>query len=114
MMKCIFCEVCSGSIKGDIVLDRKYSMAFRDISPQAPVHVLVVPKKHLVNLLEFNEEDARILTDIFSTIQEVARVEKVLDSGFRVVSNVGLDGGQSVDHVHFHVLGGRPLHWPPG
>ncbi len=89
-------------------------LAFRDIAPRAPVHVLVIPRRHLVSVMDFGEDDAPLLSRMFAAIREVARREGVADTGFRVVSNAGRNGGQTVGHLHFHVLGGRFMTWPPG
>lgn len=111
---CIFCAIAAGAIKSDIVYRDDLVVAFRDISPVAPVHVLVVPRKHIGSLLDLGPQDGELLTAIHRAIQQVARDQGVAGSGFRVVANVGEGAGQSVGHLHYHVLGGRALAWPPG
>ena len=106
MDNCIFCKIIAGEIPSTKVYEDDKVYAFRDINPQAPVHVLIVPKKHFANILECDAETAAALTD---AIRKVAKLEGVDESGFRVISNCGRDGAQSVDHLHVHLLGGRAL-----
>jgi len=109
---CLFCKIVKGEIPADIVARTETAIAFRDINPKAPTHVLVIPKKHVVSL---NEADDSIdLAGLLRLAREVAKQEGVGDSGYRVVVNTGDDGGQTVDHLHLHVLGGRRMTWPPG
>lgn len=89
-------------------------MAFRDVNPQAPVHVLVIPKKHIESVSSLSEDDNSLIAHIHQVIKKVAADEKITDSGYRVVTNIGKNGGQSVPHLHYHVMGGRPMTWPPG
>lgn len=110
----IFTKIINREIPADIVHEDEHCLAFRDVSPQAPTHVLVIPKKPVVSLEHLEQEDAALLGHMWLTIQKVARQEGLAEGGYRVVVNCGKDGGQSVDHLHFHVLGGRPLVWPPG
>ena len=105
-MDCLFCKIIAGEIPGNVVYENDKVFCFRDINPQAPVHVLIVPKKHLDNILQCDAETAAALTD---AIRVVAEKEGVAGSGFRVVSNCGRDGAQSVNHLHIHLLGGRKL-----
>lgn len=109
---CIFCDIASGKIPCKKVYENDDVLAFHDLEPQAPVHVLVIPKKHYDNILAVPK--GTNLMD--SVLEAVAFIQKnfALDGGFRVVANTGKDGGQSVEHLHFHVLGGRNLGWPPG
>ncbi len=95
------------------MLETEHSYAFRDVNPAAPVHVLVVPKQHLGSVTDLGPADGELLADLFGAINQVAEKEGIDQSGFRVVSNVGEDAGQLVFHLHFHVLGGRSLRWPP-
>lgn len=113
MSNCLFCSIVDGTIPGDIVLETDDVLAFRDIAPQAPVHVLVIPKRHIASLSDTTPDDATLLGALMEAAVTVARQEKV-DEGFRTVVNTGDDGGQTVHHIHLHVLGGRPLTWPPG
>ena len=106
MDNCIFCKIIAGEIPSTKVYEDDRVYAFRDINPQAPVHVLIVPKKHFANILECDAETAAALTD---AIRAVAKLEGVDESGFRVISNCGRDGAQSVDHLHVHLLGGAAL-----
>lgn len=110
----IFTKIINREIPADIVHEDEHCLAFRDVSPQAPMHVLVIPKKPIVSLEHLQQEDAALLGHMWLTIQKVARQEGLAEGGYRVVVNCGKDGGQSVDHLHFHVLGGRSLSWPPG
>ena len=106
MENCLFCRFIAGEIPGDKVYEDDHVYAFRDINPQAPVHVLIVPKKHLSNILECDAETAAALTD---AIRAIAKQEGIDESGFRVISNCGADGAQSVNHLHVHLLGGKKL-----
>jgi histidine triad (HIT) family protein len=111
---CIFCKIVAGQIKAQVVYDDPQVLAFRDVNPQAPVHILVIPKKHIQNISQVSETDTSLVGHMAKTAVEVARRENVQDSGFRLVANNGPHAGQSVDHLHMHVLGGRKLAWPPG
>lgn len=114
-MDCIFCKIVNRELSSKIVYEDETIFAFHDISPEAPVHILVVPKKHIANLLETAPEDAKILTDILTTsIPRIVKEQGLEEKGFRLVVNTKEDGGQTVGHLHFHILGGRPLQWPPG
>jgi histidine triad (HIT) family protein len=110
---CLFCKIAKGELPADVVLDRDGVVAFRDINPQAPTHVLVIPAEHLASLEMVADHHAPLLASLVSAVNEVARNEGVA-GGFRVVTNIGPSAGQSVDHLHLHVLGGRPMRWPPG
>ncbi len=115
MADCIFCKIAQGEIPSTKVYEDDTVFAFRDLDPQAPEHVLVIPRKHIASVLEFNAEDrelaAHILTEV---VPEIARNLGIDASGFRLVTNTGANGGQTVGHLHFHLLGGRSLMWPPG
>lgn len=115
MADCIFCKIAHGEIPSTKVYEDDTVLAFRDLDPQAPEHVLIIPKKHLSSVLDFGTEDrelaAHILTDV---VPALARTLGIDASGFRLVTNTGADGGQTVGHLHFHLLGGRSLTWPPG
>ena len=113
MTDCIFCKIANGEIESKKVYEDDKILAFKDLSPQAPVHVLFIPKKHISHIDEITEEDKDLIGHIYLKIAEVSK-ELNLDKGFRVVVNNKEDGGQSVSHVHFHLLGGRSLNWPPG
>ena len=109
-MSCPFCGIASKEIKASVVHETENVIAFDDVSPMAPVHVLVIPKKHVTEMAALDG----LLEEIFRVISEVAKKKGVYDPGFRAVLNKGRAAGQAVDHLHFHVLGGRPLKWPPG
>ena len=110
---CLFCKIVAKEIPADVVLDRDDVLAFRDVNPQAPTHVLVIPKDHLRSLEVVDAGHEALLASLVDAVNEVARNDGV-DGGFRVVTNIGAAAGQSVDHLHLHVLGGRPMRWPPG
>jgi histidine triad (HIT) family protein len=111
---CLFCSIVTGEIPAEKVLESERTVAFRDINPQAPVHVLVVPRQHYPDLAAVAAAGDGLLAEIATQAHRVAVTQGVADSGYRVVFNTGADGGQTVGHVHAHVLGGRPLAWPPG
>ena len=113
MTDCLFCAIVAGSIPTDRVHETERTLAFRDVSPQAPAHLLVVPKAHHPDVAALADADPSLLADLMVAAVAVARAEG-LDGGFRLVANTGADGGQTVQHVHVHVLGGRSLGWPPG
>ena len=113
MTNCLFCKIVAQEIPSDKVLENSDFLAFRDIDPKAPVHVLVIPKKHFEDIVELSKSDNELSAGLMKFATEVAGIEK-LEKGFRIVLNTGPDGGQSVQHVHAHVLGGRSLTWPPG
>lgn len=114
MEDCIFCKIVRGEMDSEILYCDDEVIAFRDINPQAPVHFLVVPRKHIVSALDLTSEDAGLLARIFEAIRIVAEKENIAESGMRILTNVGRSAEQIVLHLHFHVLGGRRLHWPPG
>lgn len=110
----LFEKIIAREIPAEIVLENECVLAFRDISPQAPTHILVVPKKPIPRIAETTEEDEALLGRLLSAARAVARQEGIDKTGFRIVINNGNDGGESVPHLHVHVLGGRALQWPPG
>ena len=112
-MDCIFCKIARNEISSEKVYEDEEVVAFNDLEPQAPVHVLIIPKKHIQSAFEITDENKDIVGKIFVVASKIAR-EKGLDNGFRVVNNCGLDGGQTVQHLHFHLLGGRKMTWPAG
>jgi histidine triad (HIT) family protein len=111
---CIFCRIVSGSIPARIAREDDMTLAFHDLDPRAPVHVLIVPRKHISSVDMLEDEDAAVMGRLFLSARLLARELGVADSGYRLVINNGADAGQSVDHIHLHLLGGRPLRWPPG
>lgn len=112
-MDCIFCKIANGSIPSNKLYEDEKVIAFYDLAPQAPVHFLVIPKEHIKSASDLNEDNAEIVAHIFTVISKLAK-ELNLEKGYRIVNNCGEDGGQTVGHLHFHVLGGRLLAWPPG
>ena len=114
MEDCLFCKIAAKEIESSVVYEDDELFAFRDISPQAPVHVLIVPKRHIAGVTGLAESDEALVGRVFTVAQEIARRESVVQCGFRVVVNSGPDAGQAVDHIHFHLLAGRKLTWPPG
>lgn len=111
---CLFCGIAEGRIPADIVHADERVVAFRDIKPQAPVHVLVVPRRHVASLAETTDADGDLLGAILLRVAALARSEGVEEGGYRTVVNTGDDGGQTVHHLHVHLLGGRAMKWPPG
>jgi histidine triad (HIT) family protein len=111
---CLFCKIAAGEIPADIVAQDELVVAFRDINPKAPTHVLLIPRRHIPSAAELRESDAEMLGRLFGVAAQVARDVGVIDGGYRLVSNVGAGAGQSVMHLHFHLLGGRSMAWPPG
>lgn len=111
---CLFCRIVAGEIPADIVYETDRVLAFRDIDPKAPTHVLVIPKEHVDSLGAATDAQAELLGEVMLAARDVARSAGVTEKGFRAVTNTGDDGGQSVHHLHVHVLGGRRLDWPPG
>jgi len=114
MMDCLFCKIAQGKIPSTKIYEDERFFAFKDIAPQAPVHFLVIPKQHIESLDKVTEEDAKLLADAMLFIARLAREQGLDKTGYRVVNNMGDDGGQTVKHLHFHILGGRSLQWPPG
>ena len=111
--KTIFKKIIDKEIPANIVHEDEHCLAFHDVSPQAPTHVLIIPKKEITSLATLTKEDQAVAGHMLLVIQQIA-ADLGLENGYRVVTNVGSDGGQSVFHLHFHLLGGRPLEWPPG
>ena len=111
---CIFCRIASGEIPARLAHEDDVAVAFHDLNPQAPTHVLVIPRRHIRSAADLTEADGELLGRLFAVAAGVARDEGIAERGFRIVTNSGLEAGQSVDHLHLHVLGGRPMAWPPG
>jgi histidine triad (HIT) family protein len=114
MVDCLFCRMVTGEVPADVVHDDERTLAFRDINPQAPVHVLVIPKQHFPDVATLATNDPETLAAVHATAGKVADAEGIAEAGWRLVFNTGQGAGQSVFHVHGHVLGGRPFSWPPG
>lgn len=114
MSDCIFCKIAEKTIPSKIVHEDDKVVAFDDVNPQAPTHVLVIPRKHVASLAELNEADAGLLAHLMMTGNKIAKQKGIAEGGYRLVVNTGKNGGQTVLHLHLHVLGGRLMHWPPG
>lgn len=113
-MDCIFCKIANKEINVDLVYEDEDIIVFKDINPVAPVHLLAIPRKHISSIMEINKFEDRIIAGIFKIISKLAKEMKIDEDGFRVVTNTGDGAGQSVKHLHFHILGGRKFTWPPG
>ena len=111
---CLFCKIIKGEIPAKIVDNTKHALAFRDINPKAPTHILIIPKEHIASCRDLNEENIHYLSEIAFMAQKIADKEKITEGGYRWVLNTGDAGGQTVDHIHLHLLGGRNMTWPPG
>ena len=111
---CLFCRIVVGEVPSTPVYSDEETYAFRDIDPRAPVHVLIVPRRHIASVNDLDEGDARLVGGLFLVAREIAREEGIADAGYRLVMNTGAEAGQSVAHIHLHVLGGRAMSWPPG
>jgi histidine triad (HIT) family protein len=111
---CLFCKIGAGEIPADIVLETDEVIAFRDINPQAPTHALIIPKRHIASINALQEGDSDIVGKLFLAAKEIARDEGFAEPGYRVVMNCNAAAGQTVFHIHLHLLGGRDLTWPPG
>lgn len=114
MEDCIFCKIIKGDIPSKKIYEDDNVIAFYDISPEAPVHFLVIPKEHIQSANEINEQNSQIIAQIYLVINKLVNKLGISETGYRVINNCGIDGGQTVSHIHFHVLGGRNLQWPPG
>jgi histidine triad (HIT) family protein len=114
MGECLFCRIVSGEVPSDRVYEDDEILAFKDINPQAPIHVLLIPKKHMPTVLDMGEEDMRLVGRLFKVAGDIAREMGIAESGFRLVVNCNRDAGQAVFHFHVHLLGGRGFSWPPG
>ena len=113
MSDCLFCKIADGKIPAKIVAENEHALAFRDLNPQAPTHVLIIPRRHIATLNELAEGDAELVGRLHLLAREIAAAEQLSD-GWRVVFNVGAHAGQTVFHIHLHLIGGRALGWPPG
>ncbi len=113
-MDCIFCKIAAGQIPSKKVYEDDLVLAFHDIAPQAPLHILIIPKKHFSTILEIENSDKEIIGHIFLIANKIAKDMGFHKKGFRIVVNCNSDGGQTVFHLHFHLLAGRMMHWPPG
>ncbi|MDA8170065.1 MAG: histidine triad nucleotide-binding protein [Nitrospiraceae bacterium] len=114
MTDCVFCRIIEKKIPARIIYEDPDCIAFEDISPQAPVHVLIIPRKHMANTLEMGVEDDALIGRLFRAANKIARDKGIAERGFRMVMNTNPEAGQTVYHLHLHLLGGRRMHWPPG
>jgi histidine triad (HIT) family protein len=114
MNDCLFCKIANGEMNTDFLYEDDKIVVFRDIDPQAPVHLLLVPKKHISTLLDLHEEDFDLVAHIYKIANKIAKKEGIAEDGFRIVTNCKEKGGQLIYHIHFHLLGGRDMQWPPG
>ena len=114
MSDCLFCKMVAGEIQPDVVFEDDDVLAFRDVNPQAPLHVLVIPKTHIKTTNDLNAENIGLVGKMYLAARQIAMDEGVADPGYRMVMNCNSDAGQSVYHIHLHLLAGRPMHWPPG
>jgi histidine triad (HIT) family protein len=111
---CLFCRILAGEIPSKEVRSDEHTYAFRDIDPKAPTHVLVIPRRHIASVNDLTGDDAPLIGRLFMAAREIAQAEGIAESGYRLVMNTGADAGQSVSHIHLHLLGGRHMKWPPG
>ncbi|WP_461205584.1 histidine triad nucleotide-binding protein [Clostridium sp. DL1XJH146] len=114
MNDCIFCKIINNEIPSDKVYEDEQVICFNDINPEAPVHVLILPKRHISSINDLKEEDEKLIGHIFVVAKKIAAKLNIDEKGYRIVANCGEDGGQTVEHIHYHLLGGRNLTWPPG
>ena len=114
MSDCLFCKIVNGDIPADVVFESDDAIAFRDINPQAPTHVLIIPRQHISTINDLEPDTAPLVGSLFAAAKAIAADEGLSDDGYRVVMNCGAGAGQSVFHIHLHLLGGRPMTWPPG
>jgi len=111
---CIFCRIVAGEIPSTSVAEDEQVIAIRDIAPRAPTHILVLPREHIPSAADLTDADSPLVGRIFAMAADIARSAGIADGGYRIVTNIGAWGGQTVDHLHFHLMGGRPFSWPPG
>ncbi|HHV19706.1 MAG TPA: histidine triad nucleotide-binding protein [Thermoanaerobacterales bacterium] len=114
MMDCVFCKIINKELPTKVIYEDEEVLVFNDINPQAPIHLLLVPKKHIASIMEINEDNAKVMKRITKVAQDLARQNNIDKKGFRLVVNTGEEGGQTVNHLHFHLLSGRFMTWPPG
>jgi histidine triad (HIT) family protein len=114
MENCVFCKIIRGDIPCVKIYENDLLLSFRDISPEAPQHVLIIPKKHINNINELEVEDANLIAEVYLAAKDIAKTLGIDETGYRIIANCGEDGGQTVKHIHFHRLGGRQMKWPPG
>jgi len=113
-MDCLFCKIVHKELHANFVYENDHVLAFRDLNPQAPTHVLVIPKKHIATLNDVTETDAMLLGNMILAAKQIAQMEQLSEAGYRLIFNVNQQGGQTVYHIHLHIVGGRTMTWPPG
>ena len=111
---CLFCKILAGEIPAELVYESDTAVAFRDINPKAPVHVLVIPREHIATINDIEDDDRAIIGSLYTAAKEIAAAEGIAEDGYRAVMNCNESAGQSVFHIHLHVMGGRAMGWPPG
>ena len=111
---CLFCKILDGEIPAELIYESETAVAFRDINPQAPTHALVIPRKHISTINDIEQDDQAIIGSLYTAAREIAATDGIADDGYRAVMNCNEGAGQSVFHIHLHVLGGRQMSWPPG
>ncbi len=114
MIDCLFCKIVAGEIPADIIHETETTVAFRDINPQAPTHVLIIPRKHIATINDIDDEDREIVGSLYTAARDIAAAEGIADEGYRVIMNCNEGAGQTVFHLHLHLIGGRQMTWPPG
>lgn len=114
MADCLFCKIAANEIPSKLVYEDEKAVAFEDINPEAPTHILVIPRKHISTIMDIAEDDHELIGHLYSVVRKIAKKLDLDEKGFRTVFNCGKDGGQTVFHVHIHILGGRLMTWPPG
>jgi histidine triad (HIT) family protein len=114
MTDCLFCKMVTGEIQPDVVYEDEDVLAFRDVNPQAPTHVLVIPRTHIATTNDLDEDSTALIGKLYLAVQRIAADEGIAERGYRTVVNCNPEAGQSVYHIHLHLLGGRPMNWPPG
>ncbi len=114
MIDCLFCKIVAGEIPADIIHETDTTVAFRDINPQAPTHVLIIPRKHIATINDIDDEDREIVGSLYTAARDIAAAEGIADEGYRVIMNCNEGAGQTVFHLHLHLIGGRQMTWPPG
>lgn len=114
MSDCLFCKMVNGDIKPDIAYETDSVLAFRDLNPQAPTHILIIPKQHISTLNELEDNHAQVVGELYLAAKEIAKQQGIAEAGYRTLINCNEDGGQTVFHLHLHLMGGRVMKWPPG
>jgi len=114
MSDCLFCKIRDGEIPAGIIYENEHILAFEDVNPQAPLHILIIPRKHIATVNDLQQENAGIIAELYLAAKKIAADKGVAEEGYRLVMNCNEQAGQTVFHLHLHLLAGRPMHWPPG